>query len=168
VDELLMVGESPPRLIENHGTVAAVLEQLRHAPPASSHLPSALREALLAVLRRRLRAAAWPDPGPTVRRLKRDIIALGHAAGKRRNTQRLDLLNEVLDRLQTGQRVGAIRILDAIIADGGNAEALGGWLGLCPSADATPPVVRVLAVLAGDGSEPSARGYYRTTTCSNR
>jgi hypothetical protein len=158
VDELLLIGESPPRLIENHGTVAAVLEQLRHAPPSSSRLPSALREELLVVLRRRLRAAAWPDPGPTVRRLKRDVIALGHAAGKRRDAQRLELLNEVLDRLQTGQRVGAIRMLEAIIADGGNADALGAWLGLCPSADAALPVVRVLAVLAGDGSEPRAEG----------
>jgi hypothetical protein len=168
VDELLMIGDSPPRPIENHGTVAAVLEHLRHAPPSSSHLPSALREALLTVLRRRLRAAVWPDPGPTVRRLKRDVIALGHAAGKRCDAQRLELLNEVLDRLQTGQRVGAIRILDAIIADGGNTEALSAWLRSCPSADATPPVVRVLAVLAGDGSESSARGCYRTTTCSSR
>jgi hypothetical protein len=112
-----------------------------------------LREALLAILRRRLRAAAWPDPGPTVRRLKRDIIALGHAAGKQRDAQRLELLNEVLDRLQIGRRVGAVQTLEAIIADGGNAEALNAWLESCPSADVAPPVVRVLAVLAGDASD---------------
>lgn len=156
VDELLAFAGSPPRPVESYHAVSAVLERLWRAPPVTGGLPPDLRTALLTELRTRLRMAAWSDQDPAARRLRRAVLALGHAAGRERDARRLGLLNEVLDRLQSGQRLGAIRALDSAIAEGGSPAVLEAWLAELPPGLRQPPTVRVLALLVGDGSEPAA------------
>jgi hypothetical protein len=168
VDELLVFAGDPPRPVDSYGAIAAVLERLRRAPFGSGRLPKALREVLLTELRTRLRTGTLSDRDPAVCRLRRAVLALGLAAGRRRDARGLALLNEVLDRLQSGQRLGAIRTLDSAIAEGGSAAALEAWLAVSRQACARPPAVRVLAILAGDGSAPGAADDQRTTTCSKR
>jgi superfamily II DNA or RNA helicase len=157
VDELLVIGGSPPVALPDYGDILAVVARLRRCRPAAGDLPEPLRRALFDTIRTRLRVAAGPTVGTHTRRLRRLVLVQGLAAGRRRDARLLTLLDGVLERLGTVRRMGALRNLDAIITGGWDTQELEQWLRVqSPGVDAGPGI-RILGLLAGDGSVPAAR-----------
>ncbi len=154
VDELLVIGGSPPRVVESYSRIVALISRLRRGVAEEDSIPSELQRALLATLRERLRAAAWPPVGGDVRRVRRLVLLQGFEAGKQRDLGRLSLLDRVLNLLRTGRRAGTMRQLESLITAGGDRDALRRWITACPPTVEGAPELQVLAILAGDGSEP--------------
>jgi hypothetical protein len=88
--------------------------------------PAGLLEAIRAMLRARVAAAAGGDRRPDTRRLTRRIFVRARSAARRRDRQTLGLLDETLVRLQSGLAIGAQRALaDALRRPTGDLRA---WL----------------------------------------
>jgi len=152
VSELLVVAGIPPTAITDCGAVAAWVDRLAGAAPSDRSIPPALRAVLFHLLRTRLRFASRGPAHASALRLRRAVLREGWEAGKRRDVRRVRLLDRVLDALAAGCAVGAERELSAILEDGGRPALLHEWLCRQPRRWPAEPDVRVLALLAGDGT----------------
>jgi superfamily II DNA or RNA helicase len=149
VGELLAVGPRPPHIIAHPPHVLEVVTDLRHGVAVDAEIPTATRRALIRILRSRLRMCQIRVVGAEGRRLRRQVLRLGVAAGRQRNVECLTLLDRVLERLQLGCAVGAERRLASALSGGATVDALRTWLRDTPAGCRTAPRVQVVAVLAG-------------------
>jgi superfamily II DNA or RNA helicase len=149
VGELLAIGPRPPHIIAHPPHVLEVVKNLRHGVAIDAEIPVTSRRALIRTLRSRLRMCQIRAVGAEGRRLRRQVLRLGVAAGKQRNIKRLALLDRVLERLQFGCTVGAERRLASVLNEDVTVAALRSWLRDTPPGRRATPSVQVVAVLAG-------------------
>jgi len=155
VPELLVVAGEPPAPVTDYRAIAAWLARLEASAPSGENIPPLLLEELFRLLRTRLRLASCGPTHGTAVRLRRLVLHEGWEAGRRRDVRGVMLLDRVLDTLSAGCAVGAERELDSIVEAGCRPSLLREWLGRRPRREQGEPDVRVLALLAGDGT---ARG----------
>ncbi|MBE0591127.1 MAG: hypothetical protein IH616_01845 [Gemmatimonadales bacterium] len=152
VSEMLMLSGDPPAPISDYRTIASTLDRLTHAPSSADDVPASLLGALFDLLRLRLRLA---DRGPVNRtavHLRRLILREGGKAGHARDVNTLDALDRALDRLAAGCAIGAERELRSVVAAGDHSSGIRTWLARSPCRETGVPDVRIVAMLAGDGT----------------
>jgi hypothetical protein len=152
IDELVALEGHPPHPLTNQADVLRRFIRLREGCAVETGIPAALRRALLALLRARLRTCHTGSPGPAARHLRRRVLRAGVRAGKGRHRDRLALLDEVLERVHGGCSVGAERALALVLEAGASDAALATWLSETPHHRNEIPDVQIVAVLSGDGS----------------
>ncbi len=115
IPEVVALGGRHLNVLHDFQEVARLVERLRMADPINAQPPSRAMEAFIQLLRSRLRAAMLPAEGREARDLSREILSKAPAAHVNRNTETLDCLNEVLDRLGHGLPVGPERELATLL-----------------------------------------------------
>ena len=152
VPELLVLSGTPPAPITDYRTIAATLSALVRAPGSARDIPAPLVVALFDLLRHRLRLAGRGPGGRAVVDLRRVILREGGKAGSARHLPALDALDRALDRLAAGCTVGAERELRSVLRCWPDVRGLRSWLARHARRRAGMPDVRIVGLLAGDGS----------------
>lgn len=152
VPELLVLSGTPPAPITDYRTIAATLSALERPPGSARDIPAPLVAALFDLLRHRLRLASRGPAARAIVDLRRVILREGGKAGSARDLKALDALDRALDRLAAGCTVGAERELATVLRCWPNVRGMRSWLARSPRRGSGTPDVRIVGVLAGDGS----------------
>jgi dihydrodipicolinate synthase/N-acetylneuraminate lyase len=146
-------------VIEDEVAAGRLVELLAHAPAApegTTATTAAMRAALPAVLRRRLKACLNGSHDEETRRLSRRLLRLAARAAHARDPQLLLLLDRVLDRLTGGLPIGPLRELDHLLSGSPRPRAFRQWLDETTPAPLPYPEVTLEAGLLGDGDLTSS------------
>lgn len=152
VPELFVLSGDPPAPVTDYRTIAATIAALEQAPGSACDIPAPLVAALFGLLRHRLRLAGRGPAGRAGIDLRRVILREGGKAGSARDLQALDALDRALDRLGAGCAVGAERELGSVLRCWPDVRGMRSWLARYPRRGGGTPDVRIVGVLAGDGS----------------
>ena len=138
--------------IESFEELRELADRLVSARPLDGAVPTKWTGPLLAYLRDRLRIAHDIPAGVPARVLSRRLLLAARAASLLRNRATVDLINEVLDRIAAGLRVGRERQLVAL-TNGLAPEQIHAWCATQDRRRSKVTHMTVDAVLIGDGSE---------------
>lgn len=152
VPELLVLSGDPPAPITDDRTIAATLSALERAPASAHEIPVHLVAVLFDLLRQRLRLAGRGPVNRAAVDLRRLILREGGKAGRARDVKALDALDRALDRLAAGCTTGAERELSSALREGPETRRLRSWLARHVRRVGGTPDVRIVGLLAGDGS----------------
>lgn len=154
VPQLLVFHGTPLRLAHHQATAWTITHRMAQAPRLEGEPPAAALGALRRLIRTRIQATERAPLGPDSRRLARLVLRRSRHAVRRRAALELQLLDNILNRLELGLAVGAERDLAAVV-DRGTPSALRTWLGRYPvSQGYGPPVCRLEASLFGIAPHP--------------
>ncbi|UCD24680.1 MAG: hypothetical protein JSW51_01830 [Gemmatimonadota bacterium] len=151
IPELMIIRGESGQLEADSAEINRILLALSSAAP-SPHRPSkTLVSSFFKTVRQRLAAA---DRGPvdqTTRKLARHLVQLARAAGKRRNSEYIRLLDTILERLKQGVSVGAERTLEELLNSASSKRNLQRWLTEQPKLIRAPHGFQIIASIWGDG-----------------
>jgi len=153
VPELVVLAGDPPCVVGDYGQAATLLERLAACPPTAEPVPAPLRRAVQRLVRDRLRTYGSGPADPDTRRLRRAVLVEARQAARRRDGDRLELLDSVLDRLTRGTRIGAAIALEETLVSRAPSARLRDWVRryTTHSPQHRGPFVHVAALLCGTG-----------------
>jgi superfamily II DNA or RNA helicase len=155
VPELILLGGDPLITVRDYSAIDGAIQTLVSAENSRAEPPVELVRCLLGLVRARFVSM---DRGPcnqTVRRLVRRVVKRAYWEGRRRNTQLVDLLDIVLNRLRMGVSIGGERSLQRLLDLITPPHALRDWLQEQPTHERTALGFKLIAAIFGDGSVPA-------------
>ncbi|HWP36489.1 MAG TPA: DEAD/DEAH box helicase [Gemmatimonadales bacterium] len=152
VPEVLAMEGDPPEVVLEERRVQQLAQALMCAPVLRGAPPSLYMDTLRRVVRHRLASAQTGPRDAETRRLVRRIVRYARVAARKRSIGTLGALDQWLDALFGGLRVGALRELAAGLDHRGVPPAAAG-----AGASGCMPAVTLAAALFGDRPESPNR-----------
>ncbi len=151
IHELVGFSGTPPTPVSDRNMLRSLLESLNTAAAAASEQSEPRLTPLFNLIRSRIRTAELLPCDQASVALRRRILQLAYRAGSQRQSDLLGVLDQVLSRVNTGLREGAVRHLHDHLSARSPVRALRIWLDRWPPDPAAAPRCSIHAVLvAGD------------------
>lgn len=152
IPEVIGLHGSPAYQIESFGELRELADRLTSGRPLDGAVALKWAGPLLAYLRDRLRIAHDIPAGVAACALSRRLMLAARDASLLRNATNVDLINEMLDRIAAGLRVGRERQLVAL-TNQLTPEKIHAWCAIQDRSRSKMTHMTVDAMLIGDGSE---------------
>ncbi len=152
IPELVILAGDPPAPVYDYATAEQLVSRLAHADSSAVDPPKPLTAALDRLIRKRLAGTTRGPTNQANRRLARMIVRRAFAAGRRRDTRTLSLLDVLLDRVGGGLATGAERELGDILRESVSQSRVSHWLHRHPATASSLPRIKILNAIFGDGT----------------
>ncbi len=152
VPELVILAGDPPIPVYDYATAEEFLSRLVRSDPSAVDPPRPLIVALDGLIRKRLAGTTRGPTNQANRRLARIIVRRAFAAGRRRDTQTLSLLDALLDRVGEGSAAGAERELGDILRQSISQSRVSHWIHCHPASANSLARMEILGAIFGDGT----------------